>query len=416
MIASTMLYLAAASVAASAAALVADAGLRRLDAPRRWAWLGAMILPGALLLSRTAVGHLQAPSPIVAPIPLPGLTIGGGDASSRSWAMLVEAVLTTVWVVGSTVLAGMLARGQWVLARERRATSPRVLYGHRVHVTPRRGPAVAGFVHPWIAVPDWVLALPDEQVRMVVAHEAEHVVAGDARVLGVGLAVVATTFWNPLAWWQLGRLRAAVELDCDRRVLAAGGDARVYGIALLAVAAGAVPERSLGLAAFSENAHALRTRIIAMTSRRARWARPVGAVLLLAAAALGVQACGLDSPVAPVGQNRNTPPAQAATDGPYFTPFTIAPQLTNRDEVRAALEREYPRLLRDAGVAGRADVWLRIEPTGDVTDVRVKRTTGHPALDQAAIKVGETMKFTAAENRGEKVMAWVSVPITFAVR
>ena len=35
---------------------------------------------------------------------------------------------------------------------------------------------------------------------------------------------------------------------------------------------------------------------------------------------------------------------------PTFTPYTKQPEITNKGEVAAALQREYPPLLRDAGV------------------------------------------------------------------
>ena len=106
----------------------------------------------------------------------------------------------------------------------------------------------------------------------------------------------------------------------------------------------------------------------------------------------------------------------AIGETPSFTPFTVAPQLQNRDEVGRALEREYPSLLRDAGVGGRVDVWIRISETGVVEVVRVQTSSGQPALDEAAIKVGQVMKFTPAMNRDKQVPVWVSIPITFQVR
>ena len=42
--------------------------------------------------------------------------------------------------------------------------------------------------------------------------------------------------WNLALWWHLRRLRLAVEMDCDSRVVGALGDARAYGELLLKVA------------------------------------------------------------------------------------------------------------------------------------------------------------------------------------
>jgi protein TonB len=106
----------------------------------------------------------------------------------------------------------------------------------------------------------------------------------------------------------------------------------------------------------------------------------------------------------------------AIGETPSFTPFTVAPNLKNRDEVGRALEREYPPLLRDAGVGGKVEVWVRISEQGKVEDVQIHQSSGHPALDEAAIKVGQVMDFTPAMNRDKQVPVWVSIPITFQVR
>ena len=106
----------------------------------------------------------------------------------------------------------------------------------------------------------------------------------------------------------------------------------------------------------------------------------------------------------------------AIGDVPSFTPFTVAPVLRNRTEVGRALTREYPQLLRDAGVGGQCEVWIRISETGEVQDVQINNSSGHPALDQAALRVGQTMTFSPAMNRDKQVSVWVSIPITFQVQ
>jgi len=107
---------------------------------------------------------------------------------------------------------------------------------------------------------------------------------------------------------------------------------------------------------------------------------------------------------------------RAIDEAPAFTPFTVAPTLKNRDEVARALEREYPPMLRDAGIGGSVNVWLFIDEQGQVQDVRINKSSGFEALDDAALRVGSRMEFTPALNRDEKVFVWVSIPITFQVR
>lgn len=110
---------------------------------------------------------------------------------------------------------------------------------------------------------------------------------------------------------------------------------------------------------------------------------------------------------------------QVASDlaaGPAFTPYTVQPDLINRAEVSRALEREYPPLLRDAGIGGTTRVWFFIDEEGRVQDFRIETSSGHAQLDEAALKVADQMRFTAALNRETKVPVWVAFPITFQVR
>ncbi len=99
---------------------------------------------------------------------------------------------------------------------------------------------------------------------------------------------------------------------------------------------------------------------------------------------------------------------------PAFTPYTVAPRLKNRDETARALQRFYPDMLREAGVGGRVLVWFLIDETGHVRKYQVKESSGHDALDQAALKVADVMEFTPALNRDQKVPVWVALPIVFS--
>lgn len=98
---------------------------------------------------------------------------------------------------------------------------------------------------------------------------------------------------------------------------------------------------------------------------------------------------------------------------PVFTPFTQAPRLQNRSDVARALERNYPPLLRDAGIGGSVKVWFFIDEDGKVVNTVVQESSGYPALDEAAEKVARMMQFSPAYNRDKKVRVWVEIPIVF---
>ncbi len=101
---------------------------------------------------------------------------------------------------------------------------------------------------------------------------------------------------------------------------------------------------------------------------------------------------------------------------PMFTPMTVRPEIRNRSEVQAALMREYPPVLRDAGIGGQVVVWFFISEEGRVLNRRVSESSGHVALDEAALKVADVFRFTPALNRERIVPVWIQLPITFGVQ
>lgn len=109
-------------------------------------------------------------------------------------------------------------------------------------------------------------------------------------------------------------------------------------------------------------------------------------------------------------------PTRELAEGPAFTPFTVKPDIKNRDEVQRAMEREYPILLRDAGVGGTVLVWFFIDEQGRVVRTLVRESSGYQALDEAALKVANIVEFTPAINRDKRVPVWISLPVTFTLK
>ena len=99
-----------------------------------------------------------------------------------------------------------------------------------------------------------------------------------------------------------------------------------------------------------------------------------------------------------------------------FEVRSVAPALLNPHDVQRALERNYPAMLRDAGVGGRVILWLLLDESGHVLETKVRESSGQTAFDNAARKVGQTMRFSPAMNRDEHVKVWVSLAIVFTTR
>lgn len=419
MIVEVMVFWLVVSTALGLSALLAEDGVRAVALPTRWLWVAALWAPAALLVG----GFLMpeggpaagaAPAWAVAVFELPGLEVG--PEAGGPWVAL-SGVLTGLWVVSTTAMLLVVAWSVIRLRRRRVGWDQVDVLGAPVFVSEDLGPAVAGVVRPWIVLPAWALDLPAEELELVLFHEKQHLAGHDTRLLAIALGAVAMAPWNPVSWLLLRRMRTAMEVDCDRRVLRRKPDIRPYGSSLLRVAA----QRSglsLGLAAFAERPSTIKRRILAMTHAPTRWTRvraTLSAALALVVLLIG---CTVDSPVTVDDREAQTvdPEASVVTDiraEPTFTPFTVAPSILNRDEVVAAMIAEYPPLLRDAGIGGTVRVWFLIGADGRVDQVRIDESSGHPAIDQAAMNVSGAYEFSAALNGDEKVPVWVSFPITF---
>ena len=101
---------------------------------------------------------------------------------------------------------------------------------------------------------------------------------------------------------------------------------------------------------------------------------------------------------------------------PRFTPTTVGPEIKNMREVEAALRREYPSILRDAGIGGQVIVWFFISEDGRVLDSRVSESSGRADLDEAALRVADVFEFSPALNRDQVVRVWIQLPIRFQVQ
>jgi TonB family protein len=113
------------------------------------------------------------------------------------------------------------------------------------------------------------------------------------------------------------------------------------------------------------------------------------------------------------------PPDQLTTEVPPerpFFPYDVAPRVQNVEDVLRSLKREYPNTLRQAGIGGTVSVLFYIDGEGRVQDTRIAHSSGHAALDEAALAVSAIYRFSPALNRDRAVPVWVSIPIIFEVR
>lgn len=412
MIAAWMLWSAGIGVLFLVAGLAAERLLTHGGRPTRWVWIVAGAATTALSLLRIpgAPPEQAVPPPGYAPPLLEPLTVTvARDSMLRS----LDDLLVLGWVVLSSLLVVTVLFAFARLVREGRSWQPGSL-GHRSVLWSRdTGPTIVGLLRPRVVLPAWVRAIGRSEQELILAHEEEHIRAGDARLRFLMTLPLFVFPWNPALWLQRHRLNLAVELDCDRRVMRRmPGHRHAYGNLLLRVGAGRNGLHRVALVALSEGRSQLERRITRLEEQIPRVRRLQGVLLVLGAAAIVALAVlfprirGEDAPV-------SDEPVDLMAE-PTFTPYTVRPDLVNEREVMQALEAEYPPIVRDAGIGGTTNVHFFIDTRGVVQRVLVAETSGHEVLDSAALRVARIFRFTPALDLDEAVSVWIAIPITFA--
>jgi bla regulator protein BlaR1 len=350
-----MAYATLVSAAAALAALAMERALAIWNVPRRFVWLTAMTIGTAVpvVLARTRAA--TAP-PVVrsadgvhtggvnrvegARVRVPGGgAIHGARAARPAPATAIPGVpdvgtnrLTVwIWLGASSVLLLLLVGASALLAWRRRSWREVELDGQTALMTQDIGPAVIGVLRPRIVLPAWALALDAGERQLMLRHEREHVRAADP-VATIFAALLIVAFpWNAALWWMMRRLRLAIEVDCDGRVIRAAGRPHDYGLLLLTVGArrSAFPILAASLV---ERQAFLERRLRAIAARRP--ARPVATSTLFGVGALLCVALGASAP-------RPTPLA-AAVPTTARRPVMAG---ANMDRVRALLAEHHPSVL-----------------------------------------------------------------------
>lgn len=270
-------FLVAATVAVAAAA-AERAVMPFRHVGLRWVWATALVVATGV----PALRVFYSPEPSLVRMRSSVASTVSADAASRAWPEVRQLVaqggdvvvrllpmtaddhaVAIVWLVASAMLAVILLASVVRLHRDASRWEVIMLEATAVRISDGFGPALLGLWRPVIVLPPWVRSLDVPAIRTILAHERAHRDAGDLWLLATAGALVIAMPWNLPLWWMRHRMRRAVELDCDLRVVRANGMRSVsYASFLLAVGEQVHAGRRTALAAsLWDRASELRHRI-----------------------------------------------------------------------------------------------------------------------------------------------------------
>jgi beta-lactamase regulating signal transducer with metallopeptidase domain len=284
-------------------ALAVDTLTRRRDSYRSG---GFAVLPGILVLLPViaTLGPSLAPpivrlphamvampvSPVFPHVSLATLLVGIWlTGALYSLARLLRALYVARLIVrAATVDDGARLYDTTVRAAEAMAFSdplPRIAYS-----TTLQSPAIFGWRHPAILLPDDAAAWPREELFGVLCHELSHVAQRDW-LRHVLEEIAAALYWpNPVVRMLWRRTSLRRELAADRAALAAGASPSDYAMRLIAVARACTGEQlamSLAFGASQRNDLSIRVEaLFAPPLRRSAAVEVLGVALIVATTVL----------------------------------------------------------------------------------------------------------------------------------
>lgn len=359
---SWMLYSIVVSLLMGLAALALERSAQLRQRPARWLWATCMVASLAVPFISSRVS-----------VQIPETTHAGRAASSSEALVLfqttaietsrfalpvigagqtplsdeVSTLLEWSWRLTSTALVLVILASGAHLSWRRRRWDHGLVAGTPVYISEDCGPAVVGFLRPQIVVPRWLTKLSPDEQELVIAHERSHLCAYDTQLLTIAVCLLACMPWNLMLWWQLHRLRLAIEIDCDARVLSLGYPVARYSETLIAFGERQSAGYAMPMASYGSKS-LLEQRIHNMLRKKTRYAR----VSALALAGLGV---GLAVCAAQVAPPRADPAGKTSTQEKSV--IAQLPQANGQADLQALRSRIL--VMQAEGIAERLGQFIR---------------------------------------------------------
>jgi len=382
--------------------------------PKRFLWLAAIVTMVVWPLTSLLPSATPSAGPNFLPfrVTVPALRVVA-DRSAVDGMALLENALIVGWVVVSGLLLARLVADIVTVRRARLAWPVHQIDGWRTRLTSDVGPAVVGLRSMELVLPQWILSLDEPLRALVLRHEEEHRAARDPHLLIVARFATILMPWNPAVWYAARRLRLAIELDCDARVLRTHPSPQRYGMLLLTIAQRRTTIPTALSPMLSESTTQLERRILAMQPVHRRLTH----LTILASALVAVGALALACSVHPEASTAPHPsgPSKANTSatGGYFE-FQVEKRAMPLPDNPAP---RYPDKLRLAKIEGQVVADFVVDTTGrvEITTFKVLKSTD-PLFTEAVRSGLAAMKFSPALVGGRKVKQLIEMPFVFSLQ
>ncbi len=253
------------------------------------------------------------------------------------------------------------------------------------------GPVTAMWWRPVVLVPAALVSgMPPELLQALLAHELAHIRRHDYLVNLLQNAVETLLFYHPAVWWISRRIRHERELIADDLATHHAGGPRRLARALSELEKRQFTHPEPALAANGGDTMERITRLLRPTPRPALRASLATALpaLVLAGACLASLAHA----------NGATPTLDGTVEKPDKRAVV---------DFGSCKKPVWPAASLAAQNTGTVTLRFLVDKDGGVADSRVHKSSGHPALDEAAREGIAKCHFKPAVAKNQPVKSWV---------
>ena len=108
-----------------------------------------------------------------------------------------------------------------------------------------------------------------------------------------------------------------------------------------------------------------------------------------------------------------TPPTLTTPQTLMTAPPSVTRSTVTRPNIITSSRPAYPRVARESGWEGTVIVRTLIDTNGNPSQIKIRKSCGHPTLDQAAQNAIQRWKFQPAKDGNIPISKWVDIPVKF---
>jgi bla regulator protein BlaR1 len=306
--------------------------------------------------------------------------------------LMVRMALGLLWIERASAQDGV-PHPQWEARLARMAA--RYGIGRRVKlrvVETLASPITAGWWRPVVLVPATLVGgMPPDLLEALLAHELAHIRHHDYLVNLIQNAIETLLFYHPAVWWISNRIRSEREQMADDFAAGQLGEPRRLALALSELERFQFSTHHLAQAANGGDLMVRIKRLVRPAPQALNWKAAIP-MLGLAVACLSIYA-----------------EAVAADKTPAKRVHAIA-------DFNSCAKPVYPDASIKANEEGTVTLGFLIGTDGKVVDSKVKKSSGHPALDKAAQVGIEKCSFKPETVNGKAVKSWMQMQYVWTLK